>query len=352
MVVIVLAKSLEVQVSQVTYKDAGVDIDAADAFVNAIGPICRATQGREVLRTRSGFGGLFLPDLSPYREPVLVSSTDGVGTKLKLAFATGIHHSVGVDLVAMNVNDILAMGAKPLFFLDYFASSRLDVAVAVDVVRGIAAGCQQAGCALIGGETAELPGFYSDGDYELAGFVVGVAERSQIIDGTSIQPGDQLIGLPSSGFHSNGYSLVRLLISQRQIDLSAAFNEGESWGDALLRPTRIYRQELGALQSSVPVKGIAHITGGGLLENIPRILPEGCAVRLDPTSWAVPDVILRLVQDAVSPADCARTFNMGLGMVVVVSADALPLALDALPAATHVGEVTAGERGVTIDGWA
>jgi phosphoribosylformylglycinamidine cyclo-ligase len=301
-----------------SYRDAGVDIDAGDALVERIKPFAKRTMRPEVLAGIGGFGALVeLP--KRYREPVLVSGTDGVGTKLKLAFVLNRHDTVGIDLVAMSVNDVLVQGAEPLFFLDYFACGRLDVEVATQVVKGIAAGCEQAGCALIGGETAEMPGMYPDGEYDLAGFCVGVVEKSRVIDGRGIAPGDAVLGLASSGAHSNGYSLIRRIVARAQPDLAADL-DGRPLGEALLAPTRIYVKPVLALLAEVPVKGIAHITGGGLVENVPRVLPEGVRAVLDRRAWPLPPLFRWLqTQGAVADAEMHRVFNCGIGMVIVVA---------------------------------
>ncbi|HSO05844.1 MAG TPA: phosphoribosylformylglycinamidine cyclo-ligase [Pelomicrobium sp.] len=303
-----------------SYRDAGVDIDAGDALVDAIKPFARRTLRPGVLAGIGGFGALFeLP--AGYREPVLVSGTDGVGTKLKLAFQLGRHDTVGIDLVAMSVNDILVQGAEPLFFLDYFACGKLEVGVAADVVKGIAAGCEQAGCALIGGETAEMPGMYPPGEYDLAGFAVGVVEKSAIIDGRAIAPGDAVLGLASSGAHSNGYSLIRRIVEVSGARLDADF-EGRPLGEALLAPTRIYVKPILKLLRALPVKGLAHITGGGLVENLPRVLPDGCCAVLDAGAWPLPPLFRWLQEHGrVDTAEMHRVFNCGVGMVVVVAAE-------------------------------
>ena len=306
--------------SPLSYRDAGVDIVAGDALVDRIKPFAKKTMRPEVMGGIGGFGALFrLSD--KYREPVLVSGTDGVGTKLKLAFMLDRHDTVGQDLVAMSVNDILVQGAEPLFFLDYFACGKLDVDTASTVVQGIARGCEFAGCALIGGETAEMPSMYPDGEYDLAGFAVGAVEKSEIIDGTRIVPGDVVLGLASSGAHSNGYSLIRKIIEVSKADLSADFH-GRPLSDALLAPTRIYVKPLLSVFRELPgaVKGLAHITGGGLTENVPRILSEGLVARIDVRSWALPPLFCWL-QEAGQVADqeMYRVFNCGIGMAVVVS---------------------------------
>ena len=315
-----------------TYRDAGVDIDAGDQLVENIKPLARKTMRPEVLAGIGGFGALCgIP--ANFREPVLVSGTDGVGTKLKLAFELNRHDTIGIDLVAMSVNDILVQGAEPLFFLDYFACGKLDVATATEVVKGVAAGCAQAGCALIGGETAEMPGMYPSGEYDLAGFAVGVVEKSKIIDGKSIAAGDAVLGLASSGAHSNGYSLIRKIVSSRPHDLAADF-DGRTLGQALLEPTRIYVKPLLELMRAFPVKGMAHITGGGLLENIPRILTDTLCVRLIRDSWQRPPLFTWLQQAGnVAEHEMLRVFNCGIGMVVVVAAQHAGDAMDLLRAA-------------------
>jgi phosphoribosylformylglycinamidine cyclo-ligase len=307
-----------------TYRDAGVDIDAGDSLVERIKPHVKRTMRREVLTDLGGFAGLCaIP--TGYREPLLVSCTDGVGTKLKLAFMTGKHDTVGIDLVAMNVNDLVVCGAEPLFFLDYFASGKLDVAVAERVIAGIADGCQQAGCALVGGETAELPGFYADGEYDLAGFCVGVVERSRRVDGRAIEVGDRLLGLASSGFHSNGYSLVRRVLLDAMALRLDEVPPGldATLGEVLLRPTRIYVKALRRLAEADLLRGAAHITGGGLVDNPSRMIPAGARLKLqiDVGSWTVPPVFELLARGGgVAPDEMLRTFNMGLGMVVCVPA--------------------------------
>jgi phosphoribosylformylglycinamidine cyclo-ligase len=310
-----------------TYKDAGVDIDAGNEFVDRIKPLVKRTRRPEVLAGLGGFGGLFALPSDRYREPVLVSGTDGVGTKLMLAQALQRHDTIGIDLVAMCVNDVLVQGAEPLFFLDYFACGRLDVDIATAVVSGIAEGCAQAGAALIGGETEEMPDMYADGDYDLAGFCVGAVERSQIIDGSAIRAGDALIGLASSGPHSNGYSLVR-----KVLDLAGdADIDGRPAAEVLLEPTRIYVQSLHALIRSIPVKGVAHITGGGLSENIPRTIPVSLHAEVDTTSWEQGPVFDWLAEHGnITIDEMRRTFNCGVGMVVAVAAADLPAALSIL----------------------
>lgn len=315
-----------------SYRDAGVDIDAGDALVERIKPLARTTLREGVLAGIGGFGALFeVP--KRYREPVLVSGTDGVGTKLKLAFHLNRHDTVGIDLVAMSVNDILVQGAEPLFFLDYFACGKLHVDTAAAVVSGIAEGCRQAGCALIGGETAEMPGMYPEGEYDLAGFAVGAVEKSAIIDGRSIRAGDAVIALASSGPHSNGYSLVRRIVEVGHADLSANFH-GRPLGEALLTPTRIYVKPVLQLLAKVPVKGIAHITGGGIVENVPRVLPDAVKAVIRRDSWTLPPVFAWLqAQGKVADAEMHRVFNCGIGMVLVLAREHVPAALESLAAA-------------------
>jgi phosphoribosylformylglycinamidine cyclo-ligase len=303
-----------------SYRDAGVDIDAGDRLVENIKPYALRTLRPEVLTGIGGFGAL-VEISKKYKDPVLVSGTDGVGTKLKLAFELNRHDTVGIDLVAMSVNDILVQGAEPLFFLDYFACGKLDVEAATEVIKGIAAGCEQAGCALIGGETAEMPGMYPVGEYDLAGFAVGVVEKSQIITGHDIAAGDVVLGLASSGAHSNGYSLVRKIIERSRPDLYARFDGVRTLADCIMAPTRIYVRPLLALLRQVRVKGMAHITGGGLLENVPRVLPENTVAQLDSGAWQMPKLFHWLrEQGDIAHQEMYRTFNCGIGMAVVVSA--------------------------------
>jgi phosphoribosylformylglycinamidine cyclo-ligase len=305
-----------------SYRDAGVDIDAGDALVEAIKPFAKRTMRPEVLAGIGGFGALCsIP--TKYRQPVLVSGTDGVGTKLRLAFALGRHDTVGIDLVAMSVNDVLVQGAEPLFFLDYFACGKLEHRVAVDVVKGIARGCEIAGCALIGGETAEMPGMYPEGEYDLAGFCVGVVEKDRILDGRSIRPGDAILGLASSGAHSNGYSLIRKILERAQPDFEVD----------LLAPTRIYVKPVLKLLESVPVKGIAHITGGGITENVPRILQKNLSARIKKAAWPRPELFNWLQREGnVAEDEMYRVFNCGIGMVLVVAASDAKGAADQLRA--------------------
>ncbi len=335
-----------------TYRDAGVDIDAGDALVDRIKPIVKRTMRPEVLAGVGGFGALVgLPQR--YREPVLVSGTDGVGTKLRLAIDTGRHDRIGIDLVAMCVNDVAVQGAEPLFFLDYYATGKLSVDVAEAVIRGIAEGCLQAGCALVGGETAEMPGMYHGGDYDLAGFCVGVVERSEVLDGSRVQAGDAIIGLASSGVHSNGYSLVRKLISVAGADAHTML-AGESLFDRLLTPTRIYVKSMLKLAQALPVSAFAHITGGGLTDNIPRVLPDGLEAHLVRSQWHSDPVFEWLAATGgIAPAEMYRTFNCGIGMVVVVPAGQVDAALALLETsgetATLIGEIRPGNAGVVID---
>lgn len=305
--------------SPLSYKDAGVDIDAGDALVERIKPLARKTMRDGVLAGIGGFGALFeVP--KRYKEPVLVSGTDGVGTKLKLAFEWGMHDTVGIDLVAMSVNDVLVQGAEPLFFLDYFACGKLDVDTAARVVGGIARGCELSGCALIGGETAEMPGMYPAGEYDLAGFAVGAVEKSKILTGRDVRPGDVVLGLASSGVHSNGFSLVRKCIERAGAALPATL-DGQPFRDAVMAPTRLYVKPVLAALAQHPIKALAHITGGGLLENIPRVLPEGTAAHLRAGSWPRSELFAWLQQTAgISDFEMNRTFNNGIGMVVVVAA--------------------------------
>lgn len=304
-----------------TYKEAGVDIAAGNSFVQMIKPLVKSTFRPEVMTELGGFGGLFSLNASKYKNPVLVSGTDGVGTKLKLAFLADCHDSVGIDLVAMCVNDIVVQGAEPLFFLDYLATGRLEPEKAAQVVAGIAEGCRQAGCALIGGETAEMPGFYSDGEYDIAGFTVGVVEKDQIIDGSSITVGNKLIGIGSSGLHSNGYSLARRIIFDLMgLTITSPLpGATRTVAEELLTPTRIYVRSVLNLLKDFKINGIAHITGGGLLENVPRILPKGSAAHFKLGTWQMPAIFPLLQKGGnVEQAEMYRTFNMGIGMVLAV----------------------------------
>jgi phosphoribosylformylglycinamidine cyclo-ligase len=310
---------LSAHLPPLTYREAGVDIEAGDALVERIKPFAQRTMRPEVLGGIGGFGAL-VEVSKKYREPVMVAGTDGVGTKLKLAFRLKKHDTIGIDLVAMSVNDILVLGAEPVFFLDYFACGKLDVGVAAAVVQGIAAGCERAGCALIGGETAEMPGMYDPNEYDLAGFAVGLVDKAKIIDGSTIGVGDAVIGLASSGAHSNGYSLVRRVVAVSGADLYEKFDNERTLGEALLEPTRIYVKPVLALLEQVPVKGMAHITGGGLTENIPRVLPQGVCARLERARWPSPAIFDWLQSYGnIEDAEMARTFNCGIGMTLVVA---------------------------------
>jgi len=310
-----------------------VDIVAGDQLVENIKPFAKRTLRPEVLSGIGGFGGL-VEISKKYREPVLVSGTDGVGTKLKLAFELDIHDTVGIDLVGMSVNDILVQGAEPLFFLDYFACGKLDVTAATEVIKGIAAGCEQAGCALIGGETAEMPGMYPVGEYDLAGFAVGVVEKAHIITGADIAPGDVVLGLASNGAHSNGYSLVRKILERSQPDLAAKFDGERSLSEVIMAPTRIYVKPLLALMQSLTIKGMAHITGGGITENVPRVLPENVVADIASTSWELPKLFKWLQKEGgVAQQEMYRTFNCGIGMVVIVAASDADAAISQLQAA-------------------
>jgi len=310
------------QSKSLSYRDAGVNIDAGNEFVEKIKSSVASTNRPGVMGSLGGFGGLFeLPE--NYKQPVLVSGTDGVGTKLKLAIELNKHGTIGIDLVAMCVNDILVLGAEPLYFLDYYATGELNTEIAASVVAGIAEGCRQSNAALIGGETAEMPGMYGKGDYDLAGFCVGVVEKQKIIDGTKVKAGDVMVAIASSGPHSNGYSLVRKIIEVSGADIRSAFDkDGKSLGDALLAPTRIYVKAIHQLLASFDIHAMAHITGGGLLENIPRVLPENAQAVVDTSSWQLPEIFQWLQKNGkVEINEMYRTFNCGVGMVLIVSAD-------------------------------
>ncbi len=332
-----------------TYADAGVSIAAGNALVKAIGPLARSTARPGADAELGGFGGLFDLKAAGYRDPLLVAANDGVGTKLKLAIDLGRHDGVGIDLVAMCANDLIVQGAEPLFFLDYFASGKLDAEVAEAVVASIAQGCRQAGCALIGGETAEMPGMYAPGDYDLAGFCVGAVERAALLDGSRVAAGDAIIGIASSGVHSNGFSLVRRIIADREWDLA------DGLGEALLEPTRIYVPALLPLVRDGLIHGLAHITGGGLVENVPRVLPAGCHAEIDAVSWDYPPLFARLQQGGnVAPEEMARTFNCGIGMVAIVAAGDAEAVISRLAEsgeqAMVIGRVEAGQRGCSVRG--
>lgn len=333
--------------SSLSYRDAGVDIEAGNTLVERIKPLAAKTRRPGVMAGLGGFGSLFELPAGKYNNPVLVSGTDGVGTKLRLAIDTGIHDTIGIDLVAMCVNDIAVLGAEPLFFLDYYATGKLDVDVAANVVSGIAEGCLQAGAALVGGETAEMPGMYQQGDFDLAGFCVGVVEKDNIIDGSQVQAGDVLIGLASSGPHSNGYSLIRKILEISQADLNQPF-DGATLGEKLLTPTRIYVKSLLQLNDSVNIHALSHITGGGLLENIPRVLPDNLTAVIDSKSWQRPAIFDWLQQHGnVDNHEMYRTFNNGIGMVVCVAKEdaeaTLQLLTTAGETAMRIGHVVVNE---------
>jgi len=332
-----------------TYRAAGVDIERGNRLVERIKIAARSTAREGQLGAIGGFGALFELPVDRYQQPVLVSGTDGVGTKLKLALATGLHRGMGIDLVAMCVNDILSLGAEPLYFLDYYATAQLEEQTAAEVIEGIADGCRQAGAALIGGETAEMPGMYAQGDYDLAGFCVGVVEKTAIIDGTRIRPGHQVIGLSSSGPHANGYSLIRKIIETREISLDQPL-DGHSLAAQLLEPTRIYVRSVLKLLQNTEVLGIAHITGGGLSENIPRILPQGLSVRLHPGAWEPAPVFSWLQEQGhITDAEMRKTFNCGIGMVIIVDGQHLNQAMETLQDAGervwHIGQVDERQDG-------
>lgn len=334
-----------------TYRDAGVDIDAGNALVERIKSVSRATTRPEVLGGLGGFGAMCA--IPPgYSEPILVSGTDGVGTKLRLAMDLGIHDTIGIDLVAMCSNDIAVVGAEPLFFLDYYATGKLNVDVAAAVVSGIGKGCELAGAALVGGETAEMPGMYEGEDYDLAGFCVGVVERANIIDGTAVNSGDTLIALASSGPHSNGYSLIRKVLEVTGADAQQSCGD-VSLGEALLAPTTIYNRPLLDLQQAVAIKAMAHITGGGILENLPRVLPDGVGALVRRDTWALPPVFQWLQSGGnIEDTEMLRTFNCGVGMILVTSPTEAPMALEKLQEwhidAWQIGEISEGARGVQL----
>jgi phosphoribosylformylglycinamidine cyclo-ligase len=338
--------------NSITYKDAGVDMEAGDELVERIKPAVKRSMRPEVLAGLGGFGALFEIPVDRYRKPVLVSGTDGVGTKLRLAIETGRHETIGIDLVAMCANDVVVQGAEPLFFLDYYATGKLSVAVAEIVIKGIVEGCVQAGAALIGGETAEMPGMYAEGDYDLAGFCVGIVEKDDIIDGSRTRSGDVVIGLPASGPHSNGYSLIRKLLQTAKATATTKIDSGLLY-DALLAPTRIYVKSLLALTKTVKVHGFAHITGGGLTENIPRVIPTGLEVVLSAQTWQRPAVFDWLQKAGnIANAEMYRTFNCGIGMIACVGAEHADKALQSLRSAGEnpvvIGEVRRGDGGVII----
>lgn len=334
--------------TSISYRDAGVDMEAGDALVEQIKPFAKRTMRPEVLAGIGGFGSLFeMP--KKFKNPVLVSGTDGVGTKLKLAFELDKHDTVGIDLVAMSVNDILVQGAEPLFFLDYFACGKLEVGTAAQVIKGIAQGCEQSGCALVGGETAEMPGMYPAGEYDLAGFAVGCVDKEAIINGTTIAASDVVLGLASNGAHSNGYSLIRKLIAKSGIDFESDFH-GKKFKDVVMAPTRIYVKPLLQLIATLPVKGMAHITGGGITENIPRVLPAGLTAEIKAGSWTMPPLFTWLqAQGNVLDSEMYKTFNCGIGMVVIVAkenaAAAQKLLQDAGETVFEIGTIRAQQAG-------
>lgn len=334
--------------SSLSYRDAGVDIEAGNALVDRIKPLAKKTRRPGVMAGLGGFGSMFELPLDRYKQPVLVSGTDGVGTKLRLAIESGIHNTIGIDLVAMCVNDIIVLGAEPLFFLDYYATSKLDIDVAESVVSGIAEGCIQADAALVGGETAEMPSMYEDGDYDLAGFCVGVVEKENAIDGSQVQAGDVLIGLASSGPHSNGYSLIRKILERSNDQLSTPFS-GSTLGEHLLAPTKIYVKSLLQLHEKVNIHALSHITGGGLLENIPRVLPDNVSAVIDANSWQRPAIFNWLQEQGnVVDEEMYRTFNNGIGMVVCVAAEdaeqALTILNDLGETACQIGQIESSEK--------
>jgi phosphoribosylformylglycinamidine cyclo-ligase len=340
-----------------SYADAGVSIEAGNALVKAIAPLVRATRRPGADAEIGGFGGFFDPRAAGFKDPLLVAANDGVGTKLKLAIDSGRHDTVGIDLVAMCANDLIVQGAEPLFFLDYFATGKLETGVAAQVIAGIAEGCRQAGCALIGGETAEMPGMYAPGDYDLAGFCVGAVERGEQLTGERVVPGMVLLGLASTGVHSNGYSLVRRLAADKgwRLDRPALFDPERLLIDALMAPTRIYVKSLLPAIRDGKIAALAHITGGGLLENIPRVLPQGARAVVDADAWAQPRLMAFLqAQGNIEPGEMARTFNCGVGMVLAVAADDVEPVTTALAAAgetvLRVGRIESGERGCTVRG--
>ncbi len=340
--------------TSISYRDAGVDIEAGDALVEQIKPYAKRTMRPEVLGGIGGFGSLFaMPQ--KFKEPILVSGTDGVGTKLKLAFELNKHDTVGIDLVAMSVNDILVQGAEPLFFLDYFACGKLEVGVAAQVIKGIAEGCEQSGCALVGGETAEMPGMYPAGEYDLAGFAVGCVDKSKIIDGTTIAAGDVVIGLASSGAHSNGYSLIRKLIANSGIDFESDFH-GRKFKDVVMAPTKLYVKSVLKLIETLPVKGMAHITGGGITENIPRVLPAGLTAEISAASWQLPPLFQWLqAQGNIVPSEMYKTFNCGIGMAIIIAKEHVAAAKALLEASGetvfeigHIRAQNAGEAPTVV----
>jgi len=339
--------------AKLDYKSAGVDIDAGDRLVEMIKPLVHSTFRKEVAGDIGGFGGLFRFDPKKYKDPILVSGTDGVGTKLKIAFMMDKHDTVGIDLVAMSVNDVVVQGAEPLFFLDYFATGKLHVEKARDVIKGIADGCRQAGCALVGGETAEMPSFYPEGEYDIAGFAVGVVDREKLIDGSRIIHGDKIIGLASTGLHSNGYSLARKVFFEHlKLKIDSNVNEfGCTVGEELLKPTRIYVKTILELMKDFDIKGIAHITGGGITENLPRVLSEGCQAKIKLESWDLLPVFKYIQKNGnIDDDEMRRDFNMGIGMILVVpdkEVDKIKAKAEGLGEKVYlIGEITEGENRV------
>lgn len=340
------------QYSSLGYKNAGVDIQAADLLIERIKPIARRAQRPGVLEGLGGFGSLFELPLDRYHQPVLVSGTDGVGTKLKLAVEMGCHSTVGIDLVAMCANDIVVQGAEPLFFLDYFATGKLDVDVATEVIEGIGRGCEMAGAALVGGETAEMPGMYAQGDYDLAGFCVGIAEKQRIIDGSACSIGDKIIGIASSGPHSNGYSLIRKILETNNIALKDPFLD-KTVGEYLIEPTQIYVKSILDLAQAAEIHALAHITGGGITENLPRVLPENILAVIDLTAWKIPPIFSWLQQQGcIDQAEMFRTFNCGVGMIACVAPEDETVAIELLSAkgqkAFTIGHLEPGHQKPTV----
>ena len=345
----------EEAINGLNYKDAGVDIDAGEALVEAIKPLAKSTTRSGVASHLGGFGAMFDLKGAGFKDPVLVAGTDGVGTKLKVAIEAGIHHTVGIDLVAMCVNDLIVQGAEPLFFLDYYATAKLDVKAGAAVISGIAEGCRQAGCALIGGETAEMPGLYATGDYDLAGFSVGAVERDAILTGANVQAGDIVLGLGSSGLHSNGFSLVRKVVERSGLDYTAQapFAPDTTLAEALLEPTRIYVKSCLSAIACGGVRALAHITGGGLLENIPRVLPDNLGADIDVGAWELPGVFSWLAKEGgIAPNEMARTFNCGIGMTVIVAPESVAKLIDDFKksgeAVCIIGEIVNRESGDVV----
>ncbi|MBI2485545.1 MAG: phosphoribosylformylglycinamidine cyclo-ligase [Deltaproteobacteria bacterium] len=343
---------------KITYKSAGVDVDAGNLFVDLIKPLAKSTYNKSVVGKIGGFAGLYSLHLNKYKNPLLVASTDGVGTKLKIAFMTGKLDTVGIDLVAMNVNDIITCGAEPLFFLDYLSTSKLKPQEGAEIIKGIIQGCKKAGCVLLGGETAEMPGFYNKGEFDLAGFVVGIVNKNELIDGSKVKPGDVVIGISSSGLHSNGYSLARkVLFEKLKLNLSDTPSPlKRTLAEELLEPTQIYVKTILSVKNEFQVRAIAHITGGGLLENIPRVIPKNCTVFLDSSLWEIPPLIkLIKIASRMDREEMFRTFNCGIGMVIVVAEQDVEIALKKLgklgEKARVIGEVRKrkkGQRGICI----